>query len=141
MARYGSLRASDADREAVTARLGDAASEGRLDPDELEERVEAALRARTYRDLSRLVADLPGERGRPGQRATSLLGPLVRFALVATVVLVAAMIVVAVVAMLLLAATMWWIGCLVVWLVWCRSRRRFAAASARVHHTRPAGLL
>jgi len=141
MTRRGSLRASDADREAVTVRLRDAASEGRLEPDELEERVDAALRARTYGELSRLVADLPGERLRSGRRARSLLGPLVRFALMATAVLVAVTIVVAVVALLLLAAAVWCVACLVVWIVWRRSRRRFAAVSARVHPTRPAGLL
>ena len=39
MARQPSLRASDADREAVTERLREAAGEGRLEPDELEDRL------------------------------------------------------------------------------------------------------
>jgi hypothetical protein len=70
MARTSSLRASDADREAVAERLREAAAEGRLEPDELEDRLHRALRARTYGDLGRLVADLPApsRRGRRGGR-------------------------------------------------------------------------
>jgi hypothetical protein len=59
MARQSSLRASDADRDAVAEKLRVAAVEGRLDADELDERVGLALRARTYGDLSRLLIDLP----------------------------------------------------------------------------------
>lgn len=61
MARHSSLslRAADSDREAVTERLRRAAAEGRLEPDELEDRVHTALRARTYGELDRVVADLP----------------------------------------------------------------------------------
>ena len=55
MARQSSLRASDADRDAVAERLRQAAVEGRLDADELEQRVHTALRARTYGDLERLL--------------------------------------------------------------------------------------
>jgi hypothetical protein len=59
MPRQSSHRASDADREAVTERLRKAAADGRLEPDELEERLHTALRARTYGELDRVVADLP----------------------------------------------------------------------------------
>ena len=52
-------RASDADREAVADRLRAAAAEGRLDPDELEERVAAAYSAKTVSDLVPLTTDLP----------------------------------------------------------------------------------
>ena len=51
--------ASDADREAAADRLRQAAGEGRLQPDELEQRVAAAYKARTVGDLARLTADLP----------------------------------------------------------------------------------
>ncbi len=54
------MRASDADREAVTARLRDHYAEGRLDQDELDERVSAALGAKTFGDLRTLTTDLPG---------------------------------------------------------------------------------
>lgn len=53
------LRASDADREQVAERLRQAATEGRLHDDELEERLGAAFSARTYGELDKLVADLP----------------------------------------------------------------------------------
>jgi hypothetical protein len=53
------LRASDADREYIAERLRQATSEGRLRPDELEERLGAALSATTYGELDVLVTDLP----------------------------------------------------------------------------------
>jgi Domain of unknown function (DUF1707) len=53
------LRAADADRERTAERLRAAAAEGRLSPDELEERLEVALAARTYAQLEAAVADLP----------------------------------------------------------------------------------
>ncbi|MDT0347279.1 DUF1707 SHOCT-like domain-containing protein [Streptomyces litchfieldiae] len=53
------LRASHEDREAVAEVLREAAGEGRLDIDELEERLERALTAKTYGDLEPLTADLP----------------------------------------------------------------------------------
>jgi hypothetical protein len=52
-------RASDADREAVAERLRTAAAEGRLDPDELDERLGAAYGAKTVGDLVPLTRDLP----------------------------------------------------------------------------------
>ncbi len=60
-------RASDSEREAATDRLRTAAEEGRLDVDELDQRVAAALSARTHADLERLTADLPA--GPPPPRA------------------------------------------------------------------------
>src|SRR5215208_323466 len=74
MAEPSYLRASDADRDATAERLRRAAVEGRLEPEELEERLHAALRARTYGDLERLIMDLPQQavswqRGRVRTRA------------------------------------------------------------------------
>ena len=54
------MRVSDADREALTARLRDHYAEGRLTQDELDERVSAALSAKTIGDLRSLTTDLPG---------------------------------------------------------------------------------
>jgi hypothetical protein len=54
------IRASDADRERVTARLREHFAEGRLTRDELDERITAALNARTFGDLRAVTADLPG---------------------------------------------------------------------------------
>ena len=56
MATSSSLRVSDADREAAAERLRHAAVEGWLEPDELEERLHAALRARITAELDALVA-------------------------------------------------------------------------------------
>ncbi|MQY16694.1 hypothetical protein SRB5_68960 [Streptomyces sp. RB5] len=53
------IRVSNADRDAVIDQLRDAAAEGRIELDELEERVELALKARTFADLAPLTADLP----------------------------------------------------------------------------------
>jgi Domain of unknown function (DUF1707)/Cell wall-active antibiotics response 4TMS YvqF len=52
-------RASDAEREAVVARLRDAAAEGRLTVEELAERIDAAYGATTRGELEPLTADLP----------------------------------------------------------------------------------
>jgi hypothetical protein len=52
-------RAADADREETADRLREAAGDGRLDQDELEERLEAALQAKTYGELEVLTGDLP----------------------------------------------------------------------------------
>ncbi|WP_051829897.1 MULTISPECIES: DUF1707 SHOCT-like domain-containing protein [Streptomyces] len=53
------LRVSHADRDRMVEILRDAAADGRLDADELEERVERALTARTFADLAPLTEDLP----------------------------------------------------------------------------------
>ncbi|WP_188779064.1 DUF1707 SHOCT-like domain-containing protein [Marmoricola endophyticus] len=58
----GSLRVSDADRHRVAEALREAAGEGRLDIDELEERLELAYAAKTYADLVPITLDLPGVR-------------------------------------------------------------------------------
>lgn len=57
------IRMSDADREAVLARLNTALSEGRLTLAEFEERTDGVLRARTYGEIEPFLADLPGSRG------------------------------------------------------------------------------
>ena len=53
------LRLSDAERESVAEFLRAQALEGRLDHDELEERLGLAYRAITVGDVEALVADLP----------------------------------------------------------------------------------
>jgi hypothetical protein len=52
------LRASDADRDAVAERLRVAAVDGRIDAEELEERLSEVYKARWVADLDRLVADV-----------------------------------------------------------------------------------
>ncbi|MEV0373367.1 DUF1707 domain-containing protein [Streptomyces sp. NPDC050636] len=53
------MKASHADRDQVVEILRDAAGDGRLTTEELEERVAAALAARTIDDLAGLTRDLP----------------------------------------------------------------------------------
>lgn len=55
----GALRVSHEDRDQVAEVLRVAAGDGRLSSDELDERLERALTARTYDDLASVVADLP----------------------------------------------------------------------------------
>src|SRR6201990_3630127 len=52
-------RASHEDRDRVVEMLRVSAGDGRLTAEELDERLERAMTARTYRELGRLVADLP----------------------------------------------------------------------------------
>ena len=125
MARHAALRASDADRDAVAERLRVAAVEGRLDADELDQRLHVALRARTYGQLERLLDDLPGAPAprRPGGqvavRATTL-------AIVLAVRLVALLVVATVVIALAALAAAWFIVRTVVWLMVSRRHPRLA---------------
>lgn len=57
--RWADLRVADADREYVVGQLGHVHAEGRIDLDELDERMTAAWAARTYGELAALTADLP----------------------------------------------------------------------------------
>ena len=59
------LRISDADRHRVAELLREAAGEGRLDLEELDERLEATYAAKTYGDLVPLTVDLPHAGGLP----------------------------------------------------------------------------
>ncbi len=60
-------RASDRERDAVVQRVQEAFAEGRLDDIEFDERMRAALIARTHADLDVLLTDLPA--------ATAAAGP------------------------------------------------------------------
>ncbi|MBV9417996.1 MAG: DUF1707 domain-containing protein [Solirubrobacterales bacterium] len=62
-----SLRAADADRDAVAESLREQHLAGRLDTDELQERIERCYSARTYAELDEVLVDLP----RPQRRTTS----------------------------------------------------------------------
>jgi hypothetical protein len=57
------LRVSHEDRDQIAEQLRVAAGDGRLTADELDERLESALTARTYGELEALVADLPAAAG------------------------------------------------------------------------------
>jgi hypothetical protein len=134
--RYATLRASDADRDAVADRLRRAAIEGRLDPDELDERLAVALSAKTYGELDPLLADLPGapatprpirqaQAFTPRPRRTAPAG--IAFAVALRVAFVLA--VICVLAVAVAATVAWWILVALIWLVahgsrGCNSRRR-----------------
>jgi len=60
----GDLRASHEDRDQVVEVLRVAAGDGRLTAEELDERLEAALTARTHAELAVLTRDLPAGPGR-----------------------------------------------------------------------------
>jgi DUF1707 SHOCT-like domain len=70
------IRVSDADRDRVTAQLRDHFAAGRITTGELDERISAALGAKTFGDLRHIMADLPGpapalaRAAQPSQRAT-----------------------------------------------------------------------
>ena len=57
------LRVSHEDRDHVAEQLRVAAGDGRLTADELDERLETALTARTYGELEVVLADLPAAPG------------------------------------------------------------------------------
>ena len=65
MSESPTQRASDAEREEVADRLRAAAAEGRLDPDELDERVGQVYAARTHGELATLTDDLPAPAAAP----------------------------------------------------------------------------
>jgi Domain of unknown function (DUF1707) len=68
------LRASDADRDRVIELLRAAVADGRLDPAEFDERLDAALAARTIDALAPLTADLIAAPGSDGAFALPLAG-------------------------------------------------------------------
>jgi DUF1707 SHOCT-like domain len=134
MASRATLRASDADREGVTERLRSAAAEGRLRTEELEQRIEAALSARTYGQLDALLADLPGKRLVVGRdrRPLAWVPPALALAIaipVAVAVVAAAIFVVTGV------LAMWWLWLLLAWWFIGHGRHR----AHRYRHGPPGG--
>jgi len=100
--RTGPVRIGDTERDRAIATLGDHFAAGRLNREELDERVEAAMQARFDDDLEPLFADLPvpepvlepvGVAGERRLRVLPLLMwlmPLVLLATVVTAVLIGA---------------------------------------------------
>jgi hypothetical protein len=66
------LRASHADRDRTVEVLRDAAGDGQLTASELDERVEAALSARTRSELAALTADLRAVDDRPARELVTI---------------------------------------------------------------------
>jgi hypothetical protein len=74
------LRASDADRERVAEVLREAAGDGRLTMDELDERLDAVYKAKTYAELEPVTHDLPASGSvAPSPVATTATGDPARF--------------------------------------------------------------
>lgn len=90
--RYPGLRASDADREHIVEELGVHAAEGRLNREELEERLDQAYAAKTVGDLEAVLSELPRrlrESVDPEQRrGRTRRGPLAAHAPVAVALVV-----------------------------------------------------
>jgi len=119
------MRVSDADRDAAAEQLREHFAQGRLAPDEFDERISAALGAKTAGDLRRVMADLPGpamaqrdaggrapSRPWPGPRAYRgpRLLPLVLIVLIAAVAIPGAGW--ALFAFLKIAFVLWLVACL-----------------------------
>jgi hypothetical protein len=83
---HANLRASDAERNAVADALREHAAAGRLDPDELDDRLGSALQARTRADLASLTADLPAPTN-PPRRERRALPPVPAFVPIAVLLL------------------------------------------------------
>ncbi len=81
------LRASDADRERVAEALRRHHVDGRLDTDELQERLGRCYAARTTAELAPLLADLPADERSRASRRTAPWFPAPPFLLVAVLVL------------------------------------------------------
>ena len=60
MTDHDDLRVGDTERTKVTEALHDHFAQGRLTRDELDERLDATLSAKTYGDLRQITRDLPG---------------------------------------------------------------------------------
>ena len=73
--RSPATRVSDSERDAVLQRVQAAFADGRLDDTEFDERMRAALTARTQADLDVLLADLPAAQAPPSAPAVAGRGP------------------------------------------------------------------
>jgi len=119
------IRISDADRERAVARLREHFAQGRLSSDELDERISAALTAKTVGDLRPVLADLPepgpvvpqtrqsppwAMRHAPAFRRGPRLLPLVILALIATLLIPGASW--ALFAFLQVVLALWLVACL-----------------------------
>jgi Domain of unknown function (DUF1707) len=67
------LRVSDAERERAAQSLREHFAAGRLTEEELDERVQAAYRARTVSELASLLDDLPRLPASPAERRSELI--------------------------------------------------------------------
>ncbi len=109
-------RIGDRERETATSLLGDHYAEGRLDPDEYRERLDAIWSARTRSDLDQLFWDLPAVVVVPPPRAVAAR-PKSRASSVAWLLLLC------VLAILVMAKAPWFVLGIVALVFFMRSRR------------------
>ena len=76
MMRDPNLRASDADRDATADRLRQHHTDGRLDQDEFQERLDRCFAAKTVGELAELTRDLPDDSARHRARGRTGFGLL-----------------------------------------------------------------
>ncbi len=126
VARRTTLRASDADREAVAERLRHACAEGRLLAEELEERLGAVFSARTYGELDAVVSDLPVVRSPAGSSAHLRAWALPALALAIAMAALLVIVVLAVVFFLTGIFAIWLLWAGVGWWAYGRRRRSYA---------------
>jgi hypothetical protein len=132
--RTGHLRASDADRDRVAERLRNAATEGRIGFDELEDRLGATLSARTYAELDAVVADLPGPQ--PVRRRTLVpASPVARVAIALAIAIPVMMAAIIAVTALLSA---WLVWAMIAWYVFGNQRHHHHRYSHRGYGPRHA---
>ncbi len=74
----GSLRVSDAERAQVADQLSRHYTEGRLDQDEFGRRLDQAMAAKTYRDFTGLLQDLPQDEQHPSVPSSPISRPAPR---------------------------------------------------------------
>lgn len=67
MSSPGNIRIGDAERDAVATALHDHFAQGRVTREELDERLDATLAAKTHGELREVVKDLPDPNGLPQQ--------------------------------------------------------------------------
>jgi hypothetical protein len=72
MADASNLRASDEQRDRAAQEIREHFAAGRLDEDELDQRVQAVYSAKTQRELESLLADLPKLPATPAQQKAEL---------------------------------------------------------------------
>jgi hypothetical protein len=126
------LRAADADRERVAERLRQGHAEGRLDIDELQERLERCYESKTLGELRELVSDLPRLDVEEDQRRSFGWMGLWRWPIAPLVPILAGLIVISAIAGHHAGHHVFWLWIPLLFLFWRLSwwprRRRWAGA-------------
>jgi DUF1707 SHOCT-like domain len=92
MIRNPNLRASDADREATADRLREHHTDGRLDPEEFQERLDRCFAAKTVGELAELTRDLPADPVRRGSGSRLSFGLLSRLRMIPIIPIILAIV-------------------------------------------------